>query len=785
MEGSKVCAFFRTDKGCKYGDKCKFSHASSGPQFTSSVPHPRTERSRKYNNNQYQPLLANEGEINDLEKQRGDEPKHLARDNNFHALHYQKQVTNKPKACANISAKENIRKSSTLTVANGWVPPENLQKIETAQGYIHFFPLELTNKDYLRRVLDITAIGIRQRVLEITKQRSLEKISEDNEEDIYYLLKQILGGRGFEDPANFASALTIRQHFADVLAVPVDKISNAAKFLYLRRNQLAHANAYAHSHDLLQSSFTYAIELLECFGISAAKALKSMEALSEQYTAHRRFKHARKRAFGWISNESSADIDAPDQDFLFFDERPFAESELTPSSSTIVIEDANKLTKELCETLQPVNSAKTRLSVRLHTYISDLDELISLRANEHDYEECERLKQLIRSIQSLISDNKLDEHLDYLRTSLLMGVNKTISSLTVEERKAADRQDFATPLTGSSALLQLRTTLMNLKDALVRDLSSFPLKSLSKAKDRPDCSFLWVGKILGKSALGLSKDSNNLNVLDSAHNQWRTDHLPTTKLTFSPLLLKAAAYTASELKAADYTVSELKAAGYTTSELKAAVYTASELKAAGYTASQLKTARYTASELKAARYTVSELKAASYTASNLKDAGYTAYELYHAGYTAFEVKSAGYTASELKDAGYTAYELYHAGYTAFEVKSAGYTASELKDAGYTLQMLKAADYKGSLMKDAGYSTVELKAAGYTASELKAAGYTAAGLKAAGYTASELRSAGYTASELKPVGYTASELKAADYSPFELTRAGYTPYEMLWAALPLT
>ncbi len=61
-----------------------------------------------------------------------------------------------------------------------------------------FFPLELTNKDYIRRILDTVGHGIRERVLQITRDKRLAPINEDNDHDVYYLLKQLLGAMVFK-----------------------------------------------------------------------------------------------------------------------------------------------------------------------------------------------------------------------------------------------------------------------------------------------------------------------------------------------------------------------------------------------------------------------------------------------------------------------------------------------------------------------------------------------------------------------------------------------------------
>lgn len=265
----KICFNFQRNLTCKNGDSCAFSH---------------------------------------------DQHYHKQR-NDFQALHYQKasQVSKKK----NAERKENNSEEST----NIWVPPGDLQKKDKGLGYTIQFPLELTNKDYLRRVLDLTCIGIRSRIVQITAESGFTKIAKENDGDIFYLLKQLLGGKGFEDPKNAVTVMIIRSKFAESLGTSVDKMVNAAKYLFIRRNQLAHASAESHSQEYLISAFAYAIELLECFGSSAAVALQAMHDLSEQYQENMRFKKDRIRQLGWLQNtEIDSQNDVKDLDFVLFDE---------------------------------------------------------------------------------------------------------------------------------------------------------------------------------------------------------------------------------------------------------------------------------------------------------------------------------------------------------------------------------------------------------------------------------------------------------------------------------
>lgn len=89
---------------------------------------------------------------------------------------------------------------------------------------------------------------------------------------------------------------------------------DAATFLYLRRNQLAHADERSQSSEFLRTSYYYATQLLASFGTFAQSALKNMEALGLQYADHLRFKHDRISKMGWREEDSSSTLAVADMD---------------------------------------------------------------------------------------------------------------------------------------------------------------------------------------------------------------------------------------------------------------------------------------------------------------------------------------------------------------------------------------------------------------------------------------------------------------------------------------
>ena len=138
------------------------------------------------------------------------------------------------------------------------MPSEKYQSVRIGgdkadrSSYELFFPLEMTNKDYMRRILDIVAIGIQGPVVEITNHFTrtnppqLEPIEGHHNGDVYYLLKQILGRRYAPDQTRMQ---TVQGIFAQELNtygqtaggnVSVEKMVEAAQFLLTQRNQLFH-----------------------------------------------------------------------------------------------------------------------------------------------------------------------------------------------------------------------------------------------------------------------------------------------------------------------------------------------------------------------------------------------------------------------------------------------------------------------------------------------------------------------------------------------------------------
>jgi hypothetical protein len=165
--------------------------------------------------------------------------------------------------------------------------------------YTLFFPLELTNKDYLRRVLEIVTRGISGSVVRITSEKKLEDLVGDSAYDVYYLLKQILAPamRGGDQLAHRTAYLSTAESHITVL------VDAACHLLVPDSARLTD----------LSATFRAAELLLQNFGAPAEPAVVELRALKAQFDAHRKFKEARMASFGWAwgGDEGGAADDAP------------------------------------------------------------------------------------------------------------------------------------------------------------------------------------------------------------------------------------------------------------------------------------------------------------------------------------------------------------------------------------------------------------------------------------------------------------------------------------------
>ena len=99
------------------------------------------------------------------------------------------------------------------------------------------FLLELTQKDYIRRIFEVVARGISQRVVQITSDCNLTGLETDY--DVHYLLKQMLGA----DQPDQNTMMRHRVTFAEQLQCEQGKLVLNADAILKKRNEVFHLRA--------------------------------------------------------------------------------------------------------------------------------------------------------------------------------------------------------------------------------------------------------------------------------------------------------------------------------------------------------------------------------------------------------------------------------------------------------------------------------------------------------------------------------------------------------------
>jgi hypothetical protein len=146
-------------------------------------------------------------------------------------------------------------KSGSLSMRE---PPEKLKRCHiidsNESNYILLFPLELTNKDYARRVLDTVANGISEQVLVIAKCAvgKVEPFPVDkNQFDLFYLLSAM---KGYSTKV-YVKALRCHGAFS------------LLESLLRYRNSLFHMEKGINAREDVSSVIKAAKVLLECFSV--------------------------------------------------------------------------------------------------------------------------------------------------------------------------------------------------------------------------------------------------------------------------------------------------------------------------------------------------------------------------------------------------------------------------------------------------------------------------------------------------------------------------------------
>ena len=277
-----VCKFFAAGK-CTNGNQCTYVHNQPNQKANIYVK-------------QHQPPQAKTISITKSQKKE----KYEDLGNRF--VSNPKPHSNAYQATSSANAVEDPNSSI-------WVPPLELQQTQIA-NYTLFFPIELTNKDYVRRILEIVAIGIRERILQITLENQFTSIPVDNDHDIYYLLNQLKGYT--KGDTDIGVQRMKRQTFAEQLHCDPTKLNNSCDFLYDTRNSLSHFDITI-TDDILTKIFQASKELLECFNTRVGNTSLRLANLKSQSDTHKEFRATRIEKLGWIDettqNNNSGNFD--------------------------------------------------------------------------------------------------------------------------------------------------------------------------------------------------------------------------------------------------------------------------------------------------------------------------------------------------------------------------------------------------------------------------------------------------------------------------------------------
>ena len=193
-----------------------------------------------------------------------------------------------------------------------WEPPNPSLKKLDANGHTTYFPLELGEKDYKRRILDIVTSGIKDVTIDIAQNGDLKPIPFGQEGNIYFILSTILGGEGWGTTESFAETDRAKRLFSDQLNVDSGKLTRATRRLLDSFSKLADGEKDENRLTGDRTMFDNASELLECFGPSAAIARSNINLLAEQYESHCAFHDSRMKNLGWKWGEGSTSKEESD-----------------------------------------------------------------------------------------------------------------------------------------------------------------------------------------------------------------------------------------------------------------------------------------------------------------------------------------------------------------------------------------------------------------------------------------------------------------------------------------
>lgn len=689
-------------------------------------------------------------------------------------------------------------------VANGknlWEPPQLLQRRQVVgptkiSSWI-LFPLELTSKDYTRRILDIVANSIKERVLSITNDavekmiNGIENFSEDKMPFNLRNLLLVISGKNSET-------------YAEALRCDPKKMANAADYLFQYEKQLSCIDKGANiKHDVIP--MIYAAKcLLECFNGYSSYSLKQLKILEDQHHAHREFTERRRQIL-------ESDLWMP----LIIEDKE--------DDCSILLAESAGVLNEILALLKPSEVAHILSLRRLEGIETHLDSLLKLKAEDasNTDDEAIRLQELLRAVQKAIESDlhlvppitsvEIDE-ISFIAaenkrinkfngsncgrsiSDLLIHVENTLQRVRAAEKKTKDSRHFSGE-NGSETLKLVGDEIVKNRDLLANLLILPIFTALETSEITLNTIFTCTMEQAGtkNSLFGLLRESQNDRIFEYICSSWLVnrnifDYQWGSRVKedeWCAVFLKDSRhFTATELKAGGFRASDLKPAGFTILDLQEAGYNVSDLRTAGFGVNMLEQAGLTLSELRDGGFSASSLKSAYFRAKDLKAVGFSAGELREGGFSADDMKSADFKVNDLKIAGCSASELKTANFTAIELKNAGFTLADLKESGYPLSKIKAVDYSLSELKEVGFTLYELKEAGFTLSKLKTVGFDLGCLEAADFTGKDLRLNGWIVSYLRISGVSANIMKSAGFTANQSRVAGFTISDLKAAGYPM-
>eukprot|EP00698_Gefionella_okellyi_P015675 TRINITY_DN4439_c0_g1_i2.p1 TRINITY_DN4439_c0_g1~~TRINITY_DN4439_c0_g1_i2.p1 ORF type:complete len:876 (-),score=141.60 TRINITY_DN4439_c0_g1_i2:179-2746(-) len=642
------------------------------------------------------------------------------------------------------------------------VPPERFMrcKVSLPAGgdYTLCFPLELAQKDYLRRVLEIVAQAVRSRILAIVARNKewMPEIKKEQQHDLYYLLKLVLG-RGKTVAGAQANAGRVQAAFVQALNCAADMLSRNAEFLFMKRNELMHMQPDSGRQDHVSAVFQAARELLECF--APCELLPALDALREQYQFHFEFKARRMEQLGW-----SYEVEPPVQ----------------------LAESAN--VEEIRQTIATLKDPSLQAGIKLFRLLSstatDLELLRNQASERRVYTEAERLHSLLQVINDTA---RLGESFMARVANLLAQLEAAVTQLHQEEAAVRSRMQFS----DAAAAADLCTEATRILDA-VRNLRSPALAPISSA----DTACITAGYLLTNGVLKHCIAADDARVLHAlclwpgasavlAQPQapirscrdprvLRSLNVPLTLANLSPAEALAGGYQLVDLIPRRRMVENCALLGYKFVDHTASGDEPSEL----YSAEQLR-AVTSADDMRAAGYSAAEIRLLGFTPEQVRRAGFSIQDLVASGVVSVKITPSSF------GSGFVQRNTVNYDYTFDDIKEYGYSGVELRAVGCSWgSVLEILGLPLSRLREGGFQLLDLK--DFDVAQLLEMGFTAVELLQSGdrlLTEKCLRSGKFSAAELYTSGFSVDDAITAAYdreSIQQLRHAGYPLHEILVA-----